>query len=113
MKVRNISNGPRGFNAVAGTVFLEAGETSDDVEMVDGEIASAESTGYFEISGKAAPAKEPAAPVYTVKDKGAGWFAVFDGDEPVTKAMRKAEIELFDAMTDDEKAAFVEANKAD
>lgn len=60
----------------------------------------------------AGPAK-PAAPVYEVKDKGAGWFAVFDGGTAVTKGMRKADVELFDAMTDDEKAAFVEANKAD
>lgn len=112
MKVTNISNGPRGFNAVAGTVFLEAGETSDDIEMVAGEITSAESTGYFKLSGKAAPAVA-SAPVYEVKDKGAGWFAVFDGDAAVTKGLRKADVELFDAMTDDEKAAFVEANKAD
>lgn len=60
----------------------------------------------------AGPAK-PAAPAYAVKDKGAGWFAIVDGDAEVTKSLRKDAVEGFDEKSDDEKAAFVEANKAD
>lgn len=50
---------------------------------------------------------------YVVTDKGSGWFVITkDGDE-VTKSLRRDVVADFDAKSDDEKAAFVAANKPD
>ena len=114
MKVTNVSNGPRGFYVAGEIVFLEAGQTADDVNMVEGEVSSAESTGYFEISGKpAAKAPEVPAAGYAVTQKSPGWFVVTHDGAEVTKALRKDATEGFDAMSDEDKAAFVETNKVD
>lgn len=52
-----------------------------------------------------------AVPTFSVKDKGRGWFAVVSDGQEVTKSLRADDVELFPAMTPDEQAAFVEANK--
>jgi hypothetical protein len=54
---------------------------------------------------------QTAAPTFAVKDKGAGWFVVTKDGQEATKSFRKADLEGFDAMSAEDKAAFVEANK--
>lgn len=63
----------------------------------------------------AGPAETESAPTaaYEVKATSPGWFAVFDGDEQVTKGLRKDDVSGFDEFSDADKAAFVEANKAE
>jgi hypothetical protein len=69
--------------------------------------------------GKAAvtnPAKDPVnEPVvgYAVVEKSPGWFVVNKDGVAVTKAMRKGDLEGFDAMSEEDKAAFVELQKAE
>ena len=53
------------------------------------------------------------AKTYAVVEKSAGWFAVTHGDKEVTKSLRKDAVEGFDALSDEDKAKFVEANKAE
>ncbi|WP_370194378.1 MULTISPECIES: hypothetical protein [Aurantimonas] len=50
---------------------------------------------------------------YSVKQTSPGWFAVFQGDEQVTKGLRKDDVSGFDEFSDADKTAFVEANKAE
>ena len=51
-KLTNITKGPKGVHAVSGFVSIDAGKTSDDLELSEGELASAESTGYFTFDGQ-------------------------------------------------------------
>lgn len=54
---------------------------------------------------------EPQSTGYSVLDKGNGWlFVTKDGTE-VTKGLRKTALEGFEALDDEAKSAFVEANK--
>lgn len=53
----------------------------------------------------------PAATGYAVKEKDSGWFVVTKDGEEVTKNFRKADIDGFDAMSDDDKGAFVDLHK--
>lgn len=69
-------------------------------------------------SGKKAvtnPANDPINPVvgYAVVEKSPGWFVVNKDDVTVTKAMRKDDLEGFDAMSDEDKGAFADLHKAD
>lgn len=59
------------------------------------------------------PADGDTTPAYEVKATSPGWFAVFQGNDQATKSLRKDDVEGFDALSDDGKAAFVEANKAE
>lgn len=54
--ITNTSEGPRGFHAVEGFVQLERG-ASWTGEISDGELASARSTGFFEIESHLASLK--------------------------------------------------------
>ncbi|MCO6407354.1 hypothetical protein [Hoeflea alexandrii] len=68
-------------------------------------------------SGKKAvtnPAQDPVTPVvegYAVAEKSPGWLVVNKDGVAVTKAMRKDELEGFDAMSDEDKGAFAELHK--
>lgn len=60
VKVRNISDGPRGLYVVgkADPVMLDTGPDFVDLEVTEGELAAAKATGWFEFGGgKAAPDK--------------------------------------------------------
>ncbi len=48
--VKNIAKGPRGLHAKNGHVLLESGQSIGNLEVAEGEIRSAESTGHFVIS---------------------------------------------------------------
>lgn len=52
MRIRNITDGPRGVNTVSGPVLLEPGQTID-VELSDAERAVSMGTGWF-VDGAAA-----------------------------------------------------------
>ena len=59
--------------------------------------------------GNNQPPVEFVAPTgpFTAKEKSPGWWAIFDGkDQPVGKAVRKNDLEGFDGLSDDDKAAF-------
>jgi hypothetical protein len=59
------------------------------------------------------PAKEATGPAagYAVVESAPGWFVVNKDGVAVTKAMRKADLDGFDAMSDEDKGAFVELQK--
>lgn len=50
---------------------------------------------------------------YAVNQKGVGWFFVSKDGVPVTKSLRKDDLEGFADMSDEDKAAFVELHKAE
>lgn len=55
------------------------------------------------------PAAEFVAPVgpFTAKERSPGWWAIYDGKgETVGKAARKADLDGFDTLSDDDKLAF-------
>lgn len=44
---------------------------------------------------------------FTAKESSPGWWAIFDGkDQPVGKKARKADLDGFDGLSDDDKAEF-------
>lgn len=59
------------------------------------------------------PAKGPVQQTegYAVVDKGRGWFVVTKDGEEVTKSLREDDVKGFDAMSDADKAAFVDLRK--
>ncbi|MDX0623059.1 hypothetical protein BMJ34_20870 [Sinorhizobium medicae] len=50
---------------------------------------------------------------YAVNQKGVGWFFISKDGVPVTKSLRKDDLEGFADMSDEDKAAFVELHKAE
>ncbi|MBX5063312.1 hypothetical protein [Rhizobium lentis] len=53
MKVKNITNGPKGVNSVDGPVEIGPGQEVN-VEMSEAEVASSKRMKWFEFSGSAA-----------------------------------------------------------
>ncbi|MDX0759800.1 hypothetical protein GOD70_22350 [Sinorhizobium medicae] len=50
---------------------------------------------------------------YAVNQKGVGWSFISKDGVPVTKSLRKDDLEGFADMSDEDKAAFVELHKAE
>lgn len=50
-KFTNTTRGPKGVNTKTGLVYVDPGATSGDLDVEDGELASAEATGWFDIDG--------------------------------------------------------------
>lgn len=50
-----------------------------------------------------AEAKAP----FQAKDKGGGWWAIYDADGKEVKSLRKDDAEIFNALSDEDKAAHV------
>lgn len=50
-KFTNLTTGPKGVYALTGLVYVSAGATSDDLDVSEGELKSAKSTGWFDIDG--------------------------------------------------------------
>lgn len=48
---------------------------------------------------------------YAVTEKGQGWYVITKDGEEVTKSFRKADLDGFETMTDEDKGAFVELHK--
>lgn len=59
------------------------------------------------------PAKKEFKAPFEAKDKGNGWWAVFDADGQEVKALRKDDAETFNVLSDADKAAQVEAYQKD
>lgn len=117
MKITNNERGIRGVNAIGGPITIRPGETVE-VDMTDAEVKSSKATGWFTMEGtaKATKAERKAASSsssYEVRKTSPGWYAVFQGDEEVTKRMREDDVSGFDEFSEAEKADFVEANKAE
>ena len=59
------------------------------------------------------PAKKEFKAPFEAKDKGNGWWGVFDGDGQEVKALRKDDAETFNVLSDADKATQVEAYQKD
>lgn len=115
MKITNISQGPRGVNTTSGAVLIEPGQEVD-VELNAAEAKIAKATGWFDIEGKPkAEAKKAeggsddsgANGGLVAKHSGGGRYFVLDGGEKVSDVMTKDDAEAFNALSDEDKAAFV------
>lgn len=69
--------------------------------------------GKTAVTNPAKRSGNPVVPGYAVTEKSPGWFVVAKDGEPVTKAMRKDDLEGFDAMSDEDKDAFVDLHKVE
>jgi hypothetical protein len=68
---------------------------------------------YEVITGNPVPAaKAIVNDGFKIVDKGRGWFVITKGRDEVTKSLRADDVEGFDEMSAEDKAAFVELNKA-
>lgn len=57
MKIKNITNGPKGVNTPGGPVEIGAGQVAD-LDLNDAELASSKRTGWFEFGHPKADAPE-------------------------------------------------------
>lgn len=75
--------------------------------VLDGDDAADEKTAVTNPAGGGAEGTtEPAGP-FEAKDKGEGWWAIYDGKgEQVGKSVRKADGEAFNGLSDDDKVAY-------
>ena len=116
-QVTNNSQAVRVINAKNGDrvvqVSIAPGQTKD-IDVIETKVfKSAVDAGLFSVKGGAKAPSNPPAGGYAVTEKGSGWFAVtLDGKE-VTKGLRKDAVDGFAKMNDEQKAAFVQANKAE
>lgn len=123
MKITNNSKALQGINARGGAVFLQPGETRD-VDVPQEEMEGLKGLSFLGLEGvdrgSSYPPKENGstpntgtapASAYAVVDKGRGWFVVTKDGADVTKSLREDAVKGFDAKSEDEKSAFVEANK--
>lgn len=109
MKITNIEKGPRGVNTVNGPVLIEPGQTVD-VELSDVELKVAKATGWFETDrGGKAKAQESALKAVHY---GGGKFNIMRGDEVLATGLSKGDADGFNSMSDDDKAAYVEAERS-
>lgn len=120
----NVTNHHNGPLAVGG-VTIPAGRTAAvdrwDAEKGKATIKTWLKLKVISVDGDTPTPQDPAVvndPVvtgsaYAVKQTSPGWFAVFQGNEQVTKGLRKDDVSGFDEFSDNDKSAFVEANKAE
>lgn len=73
-KLTNYTPGPKGVHAVGGLVYIAPGQTSDDLEISDGELKAAKATGWFSKpkDRDEAPAEPAPAPAPVVKAEAKG-----------------------------------------
>jgi hypothetical protein len=76
-------------------------------DILDGESASEDKAkdkgGAKTALLNPAEAKAP----FQAKDKGGGWWAIYDADGKEVKSLRKDDAEIFNALSDEDKAAHV------
>lgn len=104
-KYTNIDKGPRGLNTSQGKVWVDPGETVD-VDLAKGETAPKD---WFKSAG-GERAKQPETGLRAAHH-GGGKFNVVDGDTVLLTGLPKADADAFNAMTDEDKRAYVEASK--
>lgn len=110
----NTGKGPRVVHTAAGgTVLIERGQTRKGIDVSEADLAALSGGPVAAIPCEEAPKPEPSVGTYTVEDKGRGWYVIMKDGEEATKSLRKDDVDGFDELSDADKAAFVEANKAD
>jgi hypothetical protein len=62
---------------------------------------------HFEVAG--ADEAETPTPVLEARHRGRGVYAIVRSDETLVEGLNKADAEAFNAMTDDDKATYVQA----
>ncbi len=93
-------------------ISLRPGETKE-FDLIETHATAARiKAGTITVEGKAAKAPE-SVDGYAVAEKGKGWYVVTKDGAAVTKSLRKEDVEGFDVMSDEDKAAFVDLHKAD
>jgi len=71
---------------------------------------------YDIISGGSTEGKTPVtnpASAYAVSETSPGWFVITKDGEPVTKKLRQSDLEGFDALSEDDRAAFADLHKVE
>ncbi|SHI80027.1 hypothetical protein SAMN02745911_1207 [Aureimonas altamirensis DSM 21988] len=116
-QVTNNSQAVRVINAKNGDrvvqVSIAPGQTKD-IDVVETKVfKSAVEAGVLSVKGGAKASSSPPAGGYAVTEKGSGWFAITQDGKEVTKGLRKDAVDGFAKMNDEQKAAFVQANKAE
>lgn len=88
-KLTNFTSGPKGVHTVGGLVYIGGGQTSEDLDISEGELKAAKATGWF------SKPKDAEAPE---DDDDDSEKALADLTVPKLKALAEAEqIDLGDA----------------
>lgn len=124
MKITNNSPALQGINTASGEIVYLAPGDERDINVGSYEIDHLKTLPFLGLEGVDLGASYPPvdnqpspvtpAPTYSVKERSQGWWVIVDaGGNEATKKLRKDDVADFDAKSDDEKVAFVAANKAD
>ena len=110
MTVYHIKNGSpvdKAFKVHGGHVIVCAGmeDTVETLDPLSEEMLSSLERDGVEISEGSAKPAPPTGPV--AQHRGGGRYFVMDGDNPVGEAMSKDDAEAFNALSDEDKAAFL------
>lgn len=109
MKVTNISKAMQGVNGKAGRVFIRLGETKEVQFDEVGERQARRLNGVLKIE-TAKPKKDETG--FKAEHHGGGKFNVTQGETVYLKGLSKADADAFNAMSEEDKRAYVEAEKA-
>jgi hypothetical protein len=82
---------------------------------IDVEKEPTDWVGRYEVVSGSTEGKEPILndSAYKVESKGGGYSVITKDGEPVTKGLRKDDLEGFDTLSEEDRAAFVELHKKD
>ena len=102
-------------------IYGAKGEVAVGTELTVKEAPKGWAGRYEEVGGSSEgkktavtnPSSDAKPGAYAVTEKSPGWFAITQGGKEVTKSLRKDDVAGFDALSDADKAKFVEANKAE
>lgn len=103
-KVTNNSSALQGVRSSAGVVYIKPGMTRA-VEFEPHELERAQRRSFLTVEVEATEQEPEGALV--AKHKGAGKYSIWAGDEEVSSGLSKTDAETFNAMSDEDKAAFV------
>ncbi|WP_416066097.1 hypothetical protein ACK9YZ_07020 [Rhizobium sp. ZK1] len=80
---------------------------------IDVEKEPTDWVGRYEVVSGSTEGKEPILnnSAYAVEAKGGGYYVVTKDGEPVTKGLRKDDLDGFDTLSEEDRAAFVELHK--
>lgn len=109
--VKNGSHVAKAFKVRGGHTVVPAGKKAD---LVDAKELTEEQIEAFEREGVKVTAKgAKASKVETgmvAKHHGGGKFNIVDGDDVLLSGLTKADADAFNAMSDEDKARFVQAS---
>jgi hypothetical protein len=110
MKVTNNSKALQGVNTKSGVIYIAPGQ-SKDVEFTEEGAKQAKRLTFLSLGAKAAKEQESAS-AFEAKHRGGGSYSIVDGSgNEVVEKLSKEDAETFNAMSDADKAAYVEASK--